>query len=165
VVYRVSLGKLPSLIREGRLPGYRLRKRWYVLPPEVAFKGVIDDYQRRAARMMPVVGTRELAEILGISANALELRVRHGTFPRGEVSKNRSAMYWSVDAIRKALRKLEGRKENKEKYSPTIAAFAQRELAKPEPAESEDVMDKLRAILALPPVERQKQLQEFYRGL
>src|ERR1700739_1804726 len=120
VLYRRDDKRLKKDIDEGALPGNRLRGRYYAFPPEIAFKGVIEKYNLLARQVFPMIGTREVAAILGIPYKTLRTSIQYGQFPRGEMipgyTRN-NQMWWTVKTLRAAIRKYEG-KHNKERYSP-----------------------------------------------
>jgi len=153
-------------IEAGRIPGYKVGKRWYVAPVEVAFKGVIEKYNRLAAESTPVVGMREVATIIGIPYGTFKRWIHEGRFPRGQQIKPyaNSRMFWDVRALRKALRKHEG-KSGKEQYSETIFQWMKRELDRNpalEPRPASNLIVTLKQIMNLPIDERQKELASFY---
>jgi hypothetical protein len=169
VCYRRSHVQLRNDIKAGRLPGYKVGRKWYVFPPEIAFKEAIDKYNRLAAESTPVLGMREVAAIMDVPYGTLKRRIHEGKFPRGQQIKpyRNSRMFWDVRGLRKALRKHEGR-PGKEQYSETIVNWLRRELdrnpgLKPQPAS--DPMLLLKQILNLPVDERQRELGLFYAAL
>jgi hypothetical protein len=169
VCEELRLGPRPvrRLIRRGQLVGYRLPRsgrnqwgQWRILDPGAKFARYVDEVNRHVEHV-PLLSGREVAEVLGVTPNAVRQLKRRRRLRGTKVGMN---TLYTAGEVRRFLFKREriSRQGARKVYSPILATWA-RGLVKQDEQVGVQVLDSLlRAAVPIPEPARSQYIVEVW---
>jgi hypothetical protein len=156
-----------SLLKRGLLVGIRLPRRgrsrwgeWRILDPSEQFARYIQESKRHVEHV-PLLSSRELAEVLGVTPGAIRQLKKRGQI-HGKKLGN-AAMYSAAEVRRFVFSKKRGSQRNgRQMYSPILANWLRGVLEEDEHIEAQVLTELLERVVPIPAPDKSGYITELW---
>jgi hypothetical protein len=164
---RLGARAVLAMVRRGQLVGYRLPRsgrnkggQWRILDPGAKFARYVEE-SRRHLEHIPLLSSREVAELLGVSTAAVRQLKRRRQLRGSRVGV---ATLYTAAEVRRFLFKRErgSRQGNRRMYSPILADWARRLARGDEPVDVQVLDSLLREAVPIPEPEKSQYIVEVW---